>query len=56
MITAPEYTTETLAAMQSIQSLFKPEEHYTKEEEDLTWTNPYQRFEPVYRPPVNENE
>ncbi|GAN08325.1 hypothetical protein MAM1_0199c07834 [Mucor ambiguus] len=54
--TAPEYTTETLAAMQSIQSLFKPEEHYTKEEEDLTWTSPYQRFEPVYRPPVNENE
>ncbi|KAL7310175.1 protein kinase, variant 2 [Mucor circinelloides] len=55
-ITAPEYTTETLAAMESIGSLFKPEEHYTKEEEDLTWTNPYQRFEPVYRPPVNENE
>ncbi|KAL9537346.1 hypothetical protein MBANPS3_011860 [Mucor bainieri] len=54
--TQPEYTTETLAAMQSIQSLFKPQEHYTKEEEDLTWTNPYQRFEPVYRPPVNENE
>lgn len=55
-ITAPEYTTETLAAMESIGSLFKPEAHYTKEEEDLTWTNPYQRFEPVHRPPVNENE
>ncbi|KAI8636748.1 Mad3/BUB1 homology region 1-domain-containing protein [Parasitella parasitica] len=55
-VTVPEYTTETLAAMESIGSLFKPEAHYTKEEEDLTWTNPYQRFEPVYRPPVNENE
>lgn len=55
--TAPEYTTETLAAIQSIDSLlFKPQEHYTKEEEDLTWTNPIQRFDPVYRPPVNENE
>ncbi|CEP09790.1 hypothetical protein [Parasitella parasitica] len=55
-VTVPEYTTETLAAMESIGSLFKPEAHYTKEEEDLTWTNPYQRFEPVHRPPVNENE
>ncbi|KAI7903648.1 Mad3/BUB1 homology region 1-domain-containing protein [Cokeromyces recurvatus] len=52
----PELTAETLAAMDAVDALYgKHQQDYTNDE-DLTWTNEFQRFEKIYRPPVNENE
>lgn len=52
----PDLTTETIAAMKSVSELFDEKDAYEEEEQDLTWTNPVQKFATTYRPPANENE
>lgn len=52
----PDLTTETLAAKKTIDELFHSNSNYTQDEEDLTWNNTYQNFEPIVRPTIDENE
>ncbi|KAI9480842.1 MAG: Mad3/BUB1 homology region 1-domain-containing protein [Benjaminiella poitrasii] len=51
-----EYTTETLAAMNSINALYRKHIDTEDGNDDLTWNNIVQKFPKNKRPPVNENE
>lgn len=52
-----EYTTETLAAIKSVDAIIYKSKTEDEEEveQDLTWTNDIQKFAPVQRSFAREN-
>ncbi|CAO3655841.1 unnamed protein product [Mucor hiemalis] len=56
MMKYPVVTSTEGDAIKSVSELFDEKDAYEEEEQDLTWTNPVQKFATTYRPPANENE